>query len=158
MGKYIQKNLTKNEEIILEAKISKLPLISAWITGILFCWLLLIPFFKAIQKTIKYRNTILGFTNKRVIGKQRGNKTITLDAPLNKVQSVGTSNTFWGRVFNYGDITIRTAAGEFKFVSVKKFDDFKMALMEQIDKYENDKIQEQAKEMAKAMLAGMGNR
>ncbi|MDD2493121.1 MAG: PH domain-containing protein [Bacilli bacterium] len=113
MGKYIQKNLTKNEEIILEAKISKLPLISAWITGILFCWLLLIPFFKAIQKTIKYRNTILGFTNKRVIGKQRGNKTITLDAPLNKVQSVGTSNTFWGRVFNYGDITIRTAAGEF---------------------------------------------
>lgn len=30
--------------------------------------------------------------------------------------------------------------------------------MEQIDKYENDKIQEQAKEMAKAMLAGMGNR
>ena len=147
-----------SRKIIQEAKISKFPVVGAWITGILFCWLLLIPIFKAIQKTTRYRNTILGFTNKRVIGKQRDKKTNTLDAPLNKVQSVGTSNTFWGKVFNYGDITIRTAAGEFKFVSVKRFNDFKKALMEQIDTYENDKIQEQAKEMAKAMIAGMGNR
>ncbi len=62
-----------------------------------------------------------------------------------------------GKIFNYGTIRVDTAAGKFEFGGVKDANGFKNALMAQTDKFEEDRMQQQASQMAQAM-AGVLNR
>lgn len=130
-------------------------LVITWIGAILFCWLLLIPVFKAIVTTLRYFNTELAITNKRVVGKVGIFNTKALDAPLNKIQNVSVSSNLFGKIFNYGTVVVNTAAGQFAYVAVKNIDQFKGTLMAQIDQAEEDKIKEQAQQMANAMSSAM---
>ena len=123
--------------------------------GILLCWLLLIPTIKAIIETFAYHSCDLAITNKRVVGKIGLIKTKTLDAPLNKVQNTSTSSGFWGKLFGYGTVSINTAAGVIDFTGIKRPEDFKMALMNQIEEYEQDRVKEQASQMASAMAGAL---
>ena len=157
MGKYVENNLGKNETIVKKANLTPLFLVGAWIKGILFCWLLLIPFFKAIGATIQFCNTELAITNKRVVGKVGVANTKALDAPLNKVQNVSVAQPLLGKIFNYGTVQIDTAAGKFLFPGIAAPDAFKGMLMGQIDQYEEDRVKQQAAEMANAM-AGVSNK
>ena len=151
MGKYVEKNLGKNETIVKKADKTALALIGKWIFGILFCWLLLIPLVKAIIFTVQYTHIELAVTNKRVIGKTGVVSTKALDAPLNKIQNASAKQNLFQKIFNYGEIRIDTAAGMYLFAGVKSPDAFKRILMNQIDQYEEDKIKQQAAEMASAM-------
>lgn len=151
MSKFVENNLNKNEEIVLKAKLNGIFLIGKWIVGILFCWLLLIPTIKAIVATVKFCNTELAITNKRVIGKVGFADSQSLDAPLNKIQSSASGSTLFGKIFNYGWVKIDTAAGKFVYTGVKNVDAFKRALMAQIEQYEEDRVKEQAMQMAEAM-------
>lgn len=151
MSKYVEKHLNINEQIIEKAKLNPIKLIMTWIGGILFCWLLLIPLIKAIVITVRFCSTELVITNKRIVGKIGVFNTKTLDAPLNKIQSASTSNGFWGKIFNYGKVQIRTAAGSYEFDGIKNIEKFKTMVMNQIDVYEEDRIKEQAMQMAAAM-------
>ena len=155
MGKYVENNLGKNETIVKKADINGLSLIPTWIFGILFFWLAFIPLIKAIIATVRFMNIELAVTNKRVVGKVGVASTNALDAPLNKIQNVSVSQGFWGKIFNYGIIKINTAAGEFVFTAVKNVNQFKGIIMAQIDQYEEDRIKQQAAEMANAMSAAM---
>lgn len=157
MGKYVQSNLGKNETIVAEAKLTGLMLLGKWIVGILFFWLLFIPTIKAIVATVRFKNVELAVTNKRIVGKTGVINSGSLDAPLNKIQNVSASSGFWGKIFGYGRITIQTAAGSYDFYGVKTPDSFKGIIMAQIDQYEEDRVKQQAAEMAQAM-AGVLNR
>ena len=153
ISKYVENNLGKNETVVKKAELNGLFLLTTWIQGILFCWLLLIPLIKAISKTVQFKCQELAITNKRVIGKVGVANTSALDAPLNKIQNISVKQTFWGKIFNHGIVTITTAAGNFVFPAVKNADAFKGAIMAQIDQYEEDRIKQQAAEMASAMGA-----
>ena len=155
MANYVENHLGKNEELVKKADLNKLFLLGTWIKGILLCWLLLIPTFKAIIATVKFTHIELGITNKRVIGKVGVANTQSLDAPLNKVQNASVSQPFWGKIFNYGTVQINTAAGEFKFEAIKNAESFKGMLMSQIEQYEEDRVKQQAAEMASAMSAAL---
>ena len=155
MGKYVENNLGKNETIVKKADMNGLFLLGAWIKGILFCWLLLIPTIKALIKTIQFKNIELAITNKRIIGKAGVANTQSLDAPLNKIQNCSVSQKFLGKIFNFGTIQIDTAAGKFVFGAVKNAEAFKGMIMAQIDQYEEDRVKQQAAEMAQAMSAAL---
>lgn len=157
MSKYVEKNLGKNETIVKKADLNGLFLVAAWIKGILFCWLLLIPTIKAIIATVRFKNIELAITTKRIIGKIGVANTQALDAPLNKVQNVAVAQPFFGKIFNYGTIQINTAAGEYQFGAIKNADAFKRMIMSQIDQFEEDRLKQQADQMAHAM-AGAINR
>ena len=158
MGKYVESNLGKNESIVKKAELNGLFLLGAWIKGILFCWLLLIPLIKAIVATVKFNNIELAITNKRVVGKVGVANTNALDAPLNKIQNVSVSQPLFGKIFNYGTVRVDTAAGKFEFAAVKNADAFKGMIMSQIDQFEEDRIKQQASEMANAMAAAINNK
>lgn len=157
MGKYVENNLGRNETIVKKADLNGLFLVAAWIKGILFCWLLLIPTIKAIIATVRFKNIELAITTKRIIGKIGVANTQALDAPLNKVQNVAVAQPFFGKIFNYGTIQINTAAGEYQFGAIKNADAFKRMIMSQIDQFEEDRLKQQADQMAHAM-AGAINR
>lgn len=155
MGKYVENNLGKSETIVKKADLNGLFLLGAWLKGILLCWLLLIPTVKAIIATVRFKHIELAVTTKRVIGKIGVASTQALDAPLNKIQNVGVTQPFFGKLFNYGTVTVTTAAGEFKFGAIKQADAFKRMVMSQIDQFEEDRIKQQADQMAKAMAGAI---
>ncbi len=155
MGKYVESNLGKGEIIVKNADRNGLALLGIWLKGIALCWLLLIPVFKAIAATICFMKVELSFTNKRVLGKVGVFNTKALDAPLNKIQTVGVQQPFFGKIFNYGTVTIDTASGKFAFGYVKNADAFKSQLMGQVDQFEEDRIKQQADEMARAMAGAI---
>ena len=156
MGKYVESNLNRGEVIVEEAKKSIVVLLPDWILAVLFCWTLIVPIIVLIE-TFQFFNVELAFTNKRVIGKATSAKgddtTKTMDAPLNKIQSASVSQKLWGKVFKYGTVRVDTAAGRYNFGFIKDPHGFKNRLMAQIEEYENDKIKEQAAQMASAMAA-----
>ena len=158
MGQYVEQNLNKNEVIVKKAELNPLQLIFAWVFGLLFSWLLLIPVFKAIATTITYLNTELAITNKRIVGKVGFINSNSLDAPLNKVQNVAVSNGLFGKIFNYGNVKITTDDGAFHFAGIKTTDAFKGMVMAQIDQAEEDRIKEQAEQMAAAMSSAINNK
>lgn len=155
MGKYVENNLNKNETIVEKASLNPLFLVKTWIIGILFCWLLLIPLIKAIAATIRFCNIDIAITNKRLVGKTGVFNTESLDAPLNKVQGASVEQGFWGKIFNFGTMEFSTAASKVKFVGIKNPEGFKRTLMGQIDQYEEDRVKQQASEMASAMAGAL---
>lgn len=155
MGKYVEQNLNRGESIVKKADLNPIMLVFTWLFGILFCWLLLVPLVKAIIATVKFCNVELAVTNKRVVGKVGVFNTQTLDAPLNKVQNASTKGTFWGKIFNYATVTVNTAAGEYKFAGIKNADAFKGIIMNQIEAYEEQRMKDQAQQMATAMASAI---
>ena len=153
MGKYVESTLTGKESIVKKAERNKLFLLGAWIKGILLCWLLFIPTVKAIIATIRFTHIELAVTNKRIIGKVGVLSKSTMDAPLNKIQNVSVQQPFFGKLFNYGSVNIDTAAGKYSFDAIKNIEGFKNTVLAQIDQYEEDRVKQQAAEMASAMSA-----
>ena len=154
---YVEQNLTKNETIVKRADKNPIALVCAWFFGIVFFFLLLIPTIKAIKATIAYCRIDLAVTNKRVVGRYGILHTESLDLPLNKVQSVNVTQGLGGKIFNYGSVEISSAAGTMKFGYIKKADAFKNLILAQADQFEEDRMKQQASQMAQAMAGALRN-
>jgi len=156
MAKYVENNLQKNEQVVQKAKISKLCLVGVWFRGILLIWLFLIPFFQAIYQTFLVFCLDSAVTNKRFILKKGIIKTSVEEVPINKVQNASVMKTFWGGIFGYGTIKVSAAGGDDILVWwVKNPNGYKNAIMAQVEQYEEDRVKQQAAEMAQAMAAAM---
>ncbi len=151
MAKYVDKNLGAGEVVLERATKSGAALALRWLFGIFFCWLLLIPFFKAISASIRYSHTELVITNKRVMGRGGGLSTTTMDFVLGKVYGVSVYHSFFGRMFNYGTLEITSASDCFVFEFIKNSDAFKNSICAQQEKAEESKRDQQAEAVKNAV-------
>lgn len=131
MGKYLESNLGRNERIICPAKIS------------------LVALFFSLG--LRYFGVELAVTNKNVIGRTGLISKTNMSSPLNKVQNVLVKKGLFGSIFKYGTVEIDSASGSYKFAYVKKPEEFKRTIMTQMDIYEEERIKQQAAEMASAI-------
>ncbi len=138
------------EETVREGKISIAALIIRLIIDF-FAICIIIGFIWFVKDLIKFFTTKLIITNKRVNGKTGLINTNELDSPLNKINGVQVRQGLFGKIFNYGTISITTASTVFNFDYIDKPNDFKTILNNQIEKYDDDRIEKQAKKMAEAM-------
>lgn len=148
LGKSLQGNLSKEEKIIAIAKFSKSKLIVSWIIFGLFiigCLIVheigfkiwaVVFFLLSLVFTYKFLFNKLAVTNKRVIGKICDLTVKTMDAPLNKIQTVTVEKGILDGLFKCGKIRINTASGQFVFHSVCDPFGFKNTVMEWLDLYE----------------------
>ena len=142
MGKYVENNLQKGETVVKKAKITLLFALMR-ITNIF-----IIPL---IVRLIIRAKTELAVTSRRIVGKLGVFRTQTLDAQIMKVQNCSVKQGIAGKLFNYGTVVIDTASGEYFFCGVKNANAFKAAVMEQMEIYEQEKMRQQAEQMAQAM-------
>ena len=148
---YVDDILQRNERLVEKAKVTKLILVGAWIKGILLCWLLFIPTIKAIILTIAVSKIELALTDQRLVGKVGIVARQAMDAKLDKVQTVKIAETFWGRIFGYATVIVTTAGADYAFQAIAHANEFKSKIMNQIDEYENLKVQKQAQALANVM-------
>ena len=138
------------EEIVKEGKISIATLIIRIIVDIL-AMCILIGLIWLIRDLIKFFTTKLIITNKRVNGKTGLINTNELDSPLNKINGIQVKQGLFGKMFNYGTISITTASTLFNFDYIDKPNEFKNILNNQIEKYDDESIEKQARKMAEAI-------
>lgn len=160
---YLESNLGKDEKIISKGEISFLPIIpNAVIGGLLlifgigsgfggFIAMLIIAAIIILPKFLGIKNTELGLTSKKVMGKYGIINTKVMDSPLNKVNSVTVEQGLGGKIFGYGKIVISTSSGGYNFNYIKSADSLRSAIMDQIDVAEEEKLRKQAEQLAGAM-------
>ena len=157
MGRYVEKKLYENELVVEKARRDFWGLVGAWIWGILFCWLLFIPTIIAIKKSIIFSHTELVLTNRRIVRKAGVFHTKAVDVPLDKILDVAVEVTFWGRIFNTNKIRITTA----QFIIMEKIcnaDDFKSTILNQVDKFEEERYARQAARQARWTAQAMSEK
>lgn len=138
------------DEIVKEGKISVATIVIRIIIDI-FAMCILIGFVWIIKDIIKFITTKLVITNTRVRGKVGLINTNELDSPLNKINGIQIKQGLFGKIFNYGTISITTASTSFEFEYIEKPNEFKNILNAQIEKYDDDRIQKQAEKLASAI-------
>lgn len=120
MAQYIESNLTSNEKIVLEAKVSWWSQLSVFILGVCFLLsaiggksgisLLIALAFFAIA-VIRVISTELALTTKRVIAKTGFIRRDTVELKLDKVEGLAVSQGIFGRMLNYGNIVVTGTGG-----------------------------------------------
>lgn len=138
------------EETIKKAKLSVVALVFKLIVDFFACCIL-IGLVWLPRDLIRYFTTKLEITNKRIRGKIGLVNTNELDSPLNKINSVQVLQGFFGKIFNYGTIVITTASSVFEFGYITNPNEFKNILNNQIETYDENKMDMQAKKIAEAM-------
>ncbi|MDE7278653.1 MAG: PH domain-containing protein [Oscillospiraceae bacterium] len=160
---YLESNLGKEEKIISKGEVSFLPLIPSAVFGVIilifgisagfggFIAALIIDAIIILPKFLGIKNTELGLTNKKVMGKYGIINTKVMDSPLNKVNSVTVEQGLGGKIFGYGKVVISTSSGGYNFNYIKSADSFRSAVMNQIDAAEVERLRKQAEQLAGAM-------
>lgn len=138
------------EETIKKAQLSVVALVFKLFIDLFACCIMVgLVWFP--RDLINYFTTKLEITNRRIKGKIGLIKTNELDSPLNKINSVQVKQGLCGKIFNYGTIIITTSSSVFEFDYVNKPNQFKTILNNQIEAYDENKMEMQAKKIANAM-------
>ncbi len=146
MGKYISRNLGIGETIVMQGKVHWACLI--W--PIIFSFIIIgIPWL--ISNIIRMCTTEIGFTNKNFIGKVGLINTKVMNSQLNKLNNVSVQSGLGGKIFGYGTVHVDSASGSYDYKCIKNADNFRTNLLHSIEQYEQDRLKQQAKEMANAM-------
>jgi uncharacterized membrane protein YdbT with pleckstrin-like domain len=121
--------------------------------------ILILPFLIQIINVLSCK---LAITNRRVIGKQGFLSTHSLDYPINKIDNVSVDQSFFGRIFSYAKITIKStnnsangssrfASNGIRFNGISNANEFRNTLTDAIAKNEEDARRAQAEAIANAM-------
>ena len=111
MASYIDTILVDGERVIHRARRSM------WSrTGLIVLGVLLLPLGIGVilifWAWLSCKATELAITNKRIIAKSGIVRRATMEMRLDKIESITVEQGFWGRMLNFGSITIAGTGGD----------------------------------------------
>jgi len=74
---------------------------------------------------LRYKSIKLVLTDKRVFGRKNIWRTDAFDLPISKADNIVVVFSFWGKMFNYATVTIKSVMGDYKIRYVKSAEEFK---------------------------------
>jgi uncharacterized membrane protein YdbT with pleckstrin-like domain len=95
------------------------PLAGICCAGVGLLYLLMV-FLNLLSRIAIFFSTEFAVTNKRVIGKSGVLRRKSLEVMLSKIESVSVDEPFWGRILNFGTVTVKGSGGTvqpFPFIS-----------------------------------------
>lgn len=98
-----------------------------------------------------YKTNDLILTNKRLFGKCGLISTTQMQSSLNKIDSVSFSNGLIGKIIGYGTVQITTQSSVFKFRYIREGQTLYSDIFNQIEIYVKEKVEENAKAIARAI-------
>ena len=162
--------LKKDEKVIIETRPHWFTLTGPFllmligsITGILIgsygmiAALVFIGYF--IYKIVQRNNNLWAVTNLRVIDEYGVFSNNTKESPLDKINNVSYNQSFFGKIFGYGNVQIQTAAeiGSTTYSDVENPKELKDTITHMQEEYKQYQIKNQATELASAIIAGQKN-
>src|SRR5215211_1668219 len=144
--------------VLIVAIIALLPLV-AFPAAPLGFFLVLVPLVGMVRDFLIWYNRQYIVTNRRVIQTAGVFRKDVVDSSLEKVNDVKLSQSFWGRLFDYGDIEILTASevGANVFRSIGEPVKFKTAMLNAKEKlgYDELGVRAQVEEDIPSLIAGL---
>jgi uncharacterized membrane protein YdbT with pleckstrin-like domain len=109
-----------------------------------------------LYKLVERRNNIWAVTNLRIIDEFGVFSNNSKESPLDKINNVSYQQSFWGKIFGFGNVQIQTAAevGATSYSFVEKPAELKDAITQMQEEYKSYQMKRQAAEMSGAMTAG----
>jgi uncharacterized membrane protein YdbT with pleckstrin-like domain len=135
-------------------------IIEKTITGSYGLFLILIVICYFIFKIIQRNMNIWVVTNLRVIDEHGVITNNSKESPLDKINNVTYKQSFWGKIFGFGNVQIQTAAeiGSTTYFAVEKPKELKDTITQMQEEYKESQIKKQATELANAIAAGEKNK
>jgi uncharacterized membrane protein YdbT with pleckstrin-like domain len=91
-----------------------------------------------ISLAVRLKNTEAAITNKKTIAKKGFFTTIVDEIPHTKLQSISVKQTFFGRIFNYGNVYLTgNGFARCDILNIKRPQDFKNELNRLFDEEED---------------------
>jgi membrane protein YdbS with pleckstrin-like domain len=114
---------------------------------------LIIALLIGIPRIISVLSCKLALTNRRVIGKSGFLSIRSLDYPIDKIDNVSIKQSFFGRIFNYTTITVKSANSTrgISFKGISNANEFRNTLTDAIAKNQEEARTAQAEAIANAM-------
>ena len=112
-----------------------------------------------IYKVVERKNNLWAVTNLRVIDEFGVFSNNSKESPLDKINNVAYSQSFWGKIWGFGNVQIQTAAeiGSTTYYSVDNPKELKDTITHMQEEYKSHQIKRQATELASALIAGQQN-
>jgi len=162
--------LKKDEKVIIETKPHWFTLVGPFITTLIALiigiaiggyWILITVVFIGyfIYKVIARNNNLWAVTNLRVIDEFGVLSNNSKESQLEKINNVSYSQSFFGKMFGYGDVQIQTAAeiGSMTYLSVENPKELKDTITHMQEEYKSHQMKRQANELASAIAAEQQN-
>ena len=87
---------------------------------------------------LRYKAIKLVLTDNRVFGRRNIWRTEAFDLPIGKIDNVIVVFSFWGKMFNYATVTIKSVMGEYKYKYVKSAEEFKNLVIDMVTEAEKE--------------------
>jgi uncharacterized membrane protein YdbT with pleckstrin-like domain len=102
---------------------------------------------------IEWKYNLWAVTNSRVIDESGFFTRYSKESPLDKINNVEYDQSFWGRIFGYGNVDIQTAAemGEATYELIHKPKLLKDTITYAQENYKKEQISNQATQLADAI-------
>lgn len=112
-----------------------------------------------IYKVVERNNNLWAVTNLRVIDEYGVFSNNSKESPLEKINNVSYSQSFWGGIWGFGNVQIQTAAeiGSTTYIAVDNPKELKDTITHMQEEYKTHQIKKQATELASAIVAGQQN-
>jgi len=106
-----------------------------------------------IYKILDRRNNLWAVTNLRIIDEYGVFSNNSKETPLDKINNVSFRQPFWGRIFNYGNVQIQSAAelGSTNIKMVERPRELKDTITKYQEIYKQEQIKKQAQNLANAI-------
>jgi uncharacterized membrane protein YdbT with pleckstrin-like domain len=110
-------------------------------------------------KMLERNRNLWAVTNLRIIDEYGVFSLNSKESPLDKINNVSYNQTFWGRIFGFGNVQIQTAAeiGATTYTNVEKPKELKDTITQMQEDYKKEQIYNQAQELAKAIVSESKN-
>ena len=108
---------------------------------------------------IERNRNLWAVTDLRIIDEYGVFSLNSKESPLDKINNVSYNQTFWGRIFGFGNVQIQTAAeiGSTTYCNVEKPKELKDTITQMQEDYKKTQIHNQAAELAKAIVSESKN-
>lgn len=147
--------LSFDEYEVEKASVHWLPILGWTIVTVLLGDFYIIGLYFVIRAIIRLTTTHLYLTNKNLKGKIGFLRTHEMDLPLSKITAVSVDQKLLGKILGYGNIYISSASDNFYYKNIKLPSDFKIAVIDEIDQYNENRITKQAESLARIMNNNM---
>lgn len=135
MGTFVENSLISGEVVESQAEITWLSQFWLYLFAVLTVMTIVLPILFILVAVINVLTTELAVTNKKVIGKTGFISRVSIDLPLDKLESINIDQGVIGRILGYGRVSIRGVGGNNVSIPfIKQPLDFRRVVMGLLDK------------------------
>ncbi|MEO7767441.1 MAG: PH domain-containing protein [Ferruginibacter sp.] len=126
-----------------------------WLAGTNGLIITLVIALYPLYEYLNYKSNLWCVTNLRVVDESGFFSRYSKESPLDKINNVEYDQSFWGRIFGFGNVDIQTAAemGETTYELIHHPKLLKDTITHAQEEYKKGQISNQASELAKAIAA-----